>query len=789
MTKEHTPMMQQFLRIKSEHPDVLLFYRMGDFYELFYDDALYAHKLLGITLTHRGQSAGQPIPMAGVPVHAVETYLAKLVKAGESVAICEQIGDPNTCKGPVERKVVRIITPGTLTDESLLEATRDNYLCALNFDGKTYTLGLCDISSGQSFYMLCQYAHELKRALSRFNPAEILYLNQPELSKAALRCPARHEMTSQDFEDTARASAQWPDANLPHEAKRVMGCLLRYLDHTQSAALKHLQTPVAITQQSFIDLDENTQRNLELLTNLRGENTHTLIEQLDETQTAMGSRLLKRWMLHPLMDIQALNERFDAIEALQYQQAYYELGHLLKQSSDIERISTRIALKSARPRDLVKLRETLGLLPVIHTHLQTLPPHCCQQAFATLPDFSHTHALLMRAIAEHPAQIIRDGGVIAEGFDKELDELRHLKDDASSYLLQLEQREKESTGIATLKIGFNRVHGYYVELSRANSHLAPQHYTRRQTLKNVERYIFDELKNFEDKMLSADSKALAREKWIYEQLLETLNKQLHDFQQACSALAQTDVLCNLAERAATLSLSRPTLTQKPGLHIIKGRHLVVEQLSTKPFVPNDLTFNDAQRMLLITGPNMGGKSTYMRQQALIVLLAYMGSFVPAESATLGPVDKILTRIGSADDLASGRSTFMVEMTEMADILNQATDKSLVLVDEIGRGTSTFDGLSLAHSIAQHLVTENKSYTLFATHYFELTQLGESDLPITNVHFSATWHNDELVFLHTLKPGPASQSYGINVAQMAGLPESVIKHAQEKLEGLETSPAP
>tara|TARA_R110000868_G_scaffold411409_2_gene703782 strand:+ start:13777 stop:16305 length:2529 start_codon:yes stop_codon:yes gene_type:complete len=791
-TKPHTPMMQQFLRIKAEHPDMLLFYRMGDFYEMFFDDAQRGAELLGITLTHRGESGGGKIPMAGVPYHAAEGYLAKLVKLGESVAICEQVGEV-TGKGPVDREVVRIITPGTVTDEALLDDSQDNLLCAIHKHNNTYGIAYLDLTSGRFTVQEVTGDDALQSELARIKPAELLIaddLNQHLLPPSSIkpRAPWEFELTAArrvlckqfHVQDLKGFGCDELEA-----AIAAAGCLMQYVQHTQRAAVPHI---VSITQEKQTDsivLDSATRRNLEITQNLSGGNDNTLASVMDKTQTAMGSRLLRRWLNRPLRDKTVLQRRQQAItELLDHHEA---VQTLLKGTADAERILARVALRSARPRDLVALRATLNKLPELEKQLSTFQaPHLQKIAKQLLPQ-PKLQDILQRAIIDNPPVIIRDGGVIADGYDKELDELRGLSDTASEFLVKLEEQEKARTGINTLKVGYNRVHGYFIEISRAQSAQAPDNYLRRQTLKNAERYITPELKVFEDKILSSQERALAREKFLYEQLLDILNEHLLPLQSMASSLAALDVLTNLAERAQQLRYCCPDLNNEAGIHITAGRHPVVEQIQSEPFVPNDVTLTQQQRMLMITGPNMGGKSTYMRQTALIVLLAQIGSFVPAQSATIGPVDQIFTRVGANDDLAGGRSTFMVEMTETANILHNATENSLVLIDEIGRGTSTFDGMSLAWAVATELAEQRQCFTLFSTHYFELTQLPDHISTIQNVHVEAIEQGDHIAFLHKVKPGPASKSYGLQVASLAGIPKSVIQHAKEKLHQLEQQP--
>lgn len=775
---QHTPMMQQYLRIKAQYPNQLLFYRMGDFYELFYEDAVKAQQLLDITLTHRGNSAGQPIPMAGVPYHAADTYLAKLLKLGVSVAICEQIGDPALSKGPVERKVMRIVTPGTLTDEALLDPQAQHYLAVVYSQAGHYELCLADIASGQVLSFATDSYAALKNELVRANPAEVLLNDHPESLSLCEEIQARTIQNESYFNEQqarVRIAVQWTQAP-EFESRRALGCLLRYLDETQAVTLPHLRQPEILIPFQYLQVNATTQRNLELIESLRGDKKSSLFQILNHTATPAGTRLLKRWLLQPIRHRDTLLARQQAIKAIQHQQAYADLKPLLKQCGDLERIATRICLGSARPRDLTALRQTLIELPRIQAVLNGLTPHYLQAQAQDLTHFDEILTLLIKAIKEEPALIIREGGVIAQGYDEELDQLRALSHDASDFLIKLEAQERERTGLSTLKVGYNRIHGFFIEVSRQQADKLPPYYHRRQTLKNAERYITDELKQFEDKVLSAKDRALSREKYLYESLLEQLALQLVSLQDLALFLAEVDVLSNLTERADSLRWVCPEFTDEPGLAIQNGRHPVVEALSPYPFVPNDCYLTPAQRLCLITGPNMGGKSTYMRQTALMVILAHMGSFVPASKVVLGPIDSIFTRIGSGDDLASGQSTFMVEMKETAEILSQATNQSLVLIDEIGRGTSTYDGINLARSIAEYLCEDLQSYTLFATHYFELTDLPEKYPQIFNAHCTAVQEGEHLIFQHTLKPGPTNKSFGIQVAQMAGLPEKVIQRA-------------
>ena len=790
---KHTPMMQQYLRIKAEFPHMLLLYRMGDFYELFYDDARRAAELLDITLTARGASAGEPIPMAGVPYHAIEGYLARLVRLGESVAICEQIGDPATSKGPVERKVVRIITPGTVTDEALLEERRDNLICALGADKTGFGLATLDLTSGRFTLQELQGEEALQTELERLKPAELLLDETlPEglpLPRASLQRLPPWQFDS----DSARAllNRQFGTRDLSGFgceglplAIGAAGALLQYVQDTQRSALPHLRGLRVERHDEAVLLDAATRRNLELEQNLGGDHRHTLAGVLDRCTSAMGSRLLRRWIHRPLREQAILRARQQAIATLLEDARFESLRDQLRGIGDMERILSRIALRSARPRDLTQLRSALARLPDLQQSLGALDSPRLAQLAVAIASHPELHALLQQALIDEPPVLIRDGGVIADGYDTELDELRAIRENAGQYLLELEAREREQSGIATLKVSYNRVHGYYIEVTRSHSDKVPAHYIRRQTLKGAERYITPELKAFEDKALSAAERALAREKSLYEALLDRLAEALEPLQQSAAALAELDVLNNLAERADTLQLRQPELVDEDGLQIEGGRHLVVEQAMSTPFIANDLQLDEQRRMLIITGPNMGGKSTYMRQTALIVLLACIGSFVPANAARIGPIDRIFTRIGASDDLATGRSTFMVEMTETANILHNATAQSLVLMDEIGRGTSTFDGMSLAWACARQLATELRAYTLFATHYFELTSLPEILPGVANVHLDAVEHGEHIVFMHSVKDGPANQSYGLQVAQLAGVPREVVQQARSKLLELE-----
>ncbi len=786
--------MQQYLKLKAENPDILLFYRMGDFYELFYDDAKRASQLLDISLTKRGSSAGEPIPMAGVPFHAVEGYLAKLVQLGESVAICEQIGDPATSKGPVERAVVRIVTPGTVTDEALLSERLDNLIAAIyHHDGK-FGYATLDVTSGRFQLMEPETEEAMAAELQRTSPRELLFPEDFEPVALMSSRNGNRRRPIWEFElDTAKQqlNQQFGTRDLvgfgvehANLGLCAAGCLIQYVKDTQRTALPHIRSLTFDRQDHSVILDAATRRNLEITHNLAGGTDNTLAEVLDHTATAMGSRMLKRWLHQPMRDIDTLNHRLDAISELKEVALFAELHPVLKQIGDIERILARLALRSARPRDMARLRFAMQQLPELAESMSVLTHPYLEKLAQYAAPMEEVCELLERAIKENPPVVIRDGGVIAEGYNSELDEWRKLADGATEYLEQMEQDERERHGIDTLKVGYNNVHGFFIQVSRGQSHLVPPHYVRRQTLKNAERYIIPELKEHEDKVLNSKSKALALEKQLWEELFDLLLPHLERLQNVASAVSQIDVLQNLAERADNLDYCRPSLTKQAGIHIQGGRHPVVEQVMDDPFIANPIELNPQRKMLIITGPNMGGKSTYMRQTALIALMAHIGSYVPAESAQIGSIDRIFTRIGASDDLASGRSTFMVEMTETANILHNATANSLVLMDEIGRGTSTYDGLSLAWASAEWLAKELGSMTLFATHYFELTELPNQIPHLANVHLDAVEHGDSIAFMHAVQEGAASKSYGLAVAGLAGVPKSVIKNARTKLTQLE-----
>jgi len=793
----HTPLMRQYLRAKAEFPETLLLFRMGDFYELFYDDARKAARLLDVTLTQRGQSAGAPIPMAGVPYHAIESYLGKLLRLGESVAICEQIGDPALAKGLVERRVVRVITPGTVTDESLLEERRDNLLLAVLAGDGGFGLAYADVAAGRFVLLEVVNAEALAAEITRLAAVETLVDEAQSLPKCLQTLPGLRRRPPWHFDlDTARRELAALfgtrdlsafDCDQQTLALGAAGALLAYLKDTQRSALPRFDGLTVENVDDSVAMDAATRRNLELDSHAAGRSEHSLFGIIDACVNPMGSRLLRRWLQRPLRSRPLLALRQQAIESLVDARADPALRELLCGVGDCERINARIGLRSARPRDLSTLRAALAQLPRLHTLLAALDSPRLGELAGELQAPPQLLTLLERALVDQPPVVARDGGCIRPGFDSELDELRLLSEHADQFLLDLENRERAASGIAGLKVGYNRVHGYYIEIGHGQADKAPLHYTRRQTIKGAERYITDELKAFEDRVLSARERALTREKWLYESLLDQLGGELARLQSLAAALAELDLLSALADRARALNWNRPMLDDRPGIDIRQGRHPVVEAVQPHPFEPNDCLLDPQRRMLLITGPNMGGKSTYMRQTALIVLLAHIGSFVPAESARIGPIDRIFTRIGSGDDLAAGQSTFMVEMSETANILHHASASSLVLIDEVGRGTSTYDGLALAHAIAVQLATGNRAYTLFATHYFELTALADNIDGIVNVHLDAVEHGDELVFLHAVKAGPADRSFGLQVAALAGVPRAVITAARAQLQALENRP--
>ncbi len=791
-------MMQQYLRIKAEYPDMLLFYRMGDFFELFFEDARRAAKLLDLTLTSRNKNSADEIPMAGVPVHATEGYLAKLLKRGESVAICDQIGDPSASKGLVERKVTRVITPGTVVEEELLEKQKDNYLLAIHSHSNNFGLAYIDLSSGKFLLQNCSSIQELQDEVDRIQPAELLFAEESLLNtnlEALMDNCATRSIPTWHFEYESSITAlckQFGTRDLSGYgcddyplAISAAGAVLQYIKDTQKTQLPHIDGLQVCRKDEYITIDSVTRKNLEIEVSTQGDSKHSLINVLDHCACAMGSRCLRSWIHQPTRIKNTLTLRHEAINEFLQQNSHSDLHNLLTDIKDIERIRSRIALKTVQPRDLDALRTTLQCIPAVLEHLSNYNNKLITDSLKLLVNHASLKSKLEKALGDELPALIRDGGVIKPGYDEELDELRNTSINANQFLIDLENQEKNATKITNLKVSYNRIHGYYIEIPRSHADQAPEHYTRRQTLKNTERYITPELKKFEDNVLSAKERSLKREKLLYEQFVTELNNDLVIIQNCSQALAQMDALATLAERAAALHFVQPTFTDENHLYIKQGRHPVIENVQSEPFTANDATLDQHRKLLLITGPNMGGKSTYMRQIALITWLAYSGSFVPAEELQIGPIDAIYTRIGASDDLSSGRSTFMVEMTEAANILNNATEKSLVLMDEVGRGTSTYDGLSLAWSCAEHLSEVNQSYSLFATHYFELTQLAELFNNIHNVHIDAIEHNEKIIFLHAVKEGPANQSYGLQVAQLAGIPKSVIANAKLKLKQLES----
>ena len=798
---KHTPMMAQYLAIKAEYPSTLVFYRMGDFYELFYDDAEKAARLLEITLTRRGMSAGEPVVMAGVPFHSVESYLARLIRCGESVAICEQVGEVGASKGPVERKVIRVVTPGTLTDTELLTEKSEAVLLAVH-QGAKHRVGLAWLSVTQGALHLAECdADALADWIARIGPSEVLHASDVtpafaqrlQAVRASIPVAQRPEWQFDPglgqrklLEQLHAASLSAWGAEDLDDAHAAAAALLAYAEHTQGRALSHVQQLQVVREGERIELPPATRRNLELVQTLRGEDSPTLFSLLDTCMTGMGSRMLKSWLLEPARDRGVATERLDAITGLR-ENLWQKLRAELKGVSDVERITARIALRQVRPRELVGLRWALAKAQQLAAHLDGIPGLLAHAAHDLQPP-SGCVERLAATLREEPAALIRDGGVIATGHDADLDELRAIQDNCDGFLLDLEVRERARSGIANLRVQYNKVHGFYIEVTQGQLDKVPADYRRRQTLKNAERFITPELKAFEDKALSAQERALAREKWLYEQLLDALQDHVPALTRLARALAAVDALCALAERSLTLNWCRPQFMREPGIEIAQGRHPVVEARLAEThggaFIPNDTRLGPKQRMQVITGPNMGGKSTYMRQVALVCLLAAMGSYVPAQACRLGPIDAIHTRIGAADDLANAQSTFMLEMTEAAQILHGATAQSLVLMDEIGRGTSTFDGLALASGIAAHLHDKTQAFTLFATHYFELTEFPARHHCAVNVHVGATESGSDIVFLHEIQPGPASRSYGIQVAKLAGMPTGVVNHARHALAALE-----
>jgi DNA mismatch repair protein MutS len=794
MLESHTPMIQQYLNTKKDYPDTLLFYRMGDFYELFYDDAKTAAKILGITLTARGKSNGKAIPMAGVPYHAADNYLSKLLNVGQRIAVCEQMEAPGQSKGPVKREVVRILTPGTVSDDKFLNVQTDNTLVAIAIHKEKIGIAYINISSGQFKLYEIDDKRYIADEIARIKPAEIIISEEEKILSSELN--DRLNLTFRpewDFSyDSSRSLlySQLKVSNLhaygcEHLNVGIMaaGAILRYIQETQKQALPHINTIQVYHPDTFIIMDSVTRKNLEIEENIQGDDKYTLLNVLNKTSTAKGSRLLREWLKHPLQDKKVINYRQDVIEALKSNYAFEALQHLLRQTTDIERIATRVLLKSARPNDFSSLHKTLTLLPEIKTYLENIDQSNLDMIAKKIEPLEEIASLLSQAIVDNPPQIIRDGGFIKWGYDQTLDELKDLSKNANQLLIEYEIKQKELTGIQNLKVGYNRVHGYYIEISKINTLPIPDTYIRRQTLKGAERYTNEHLSEFENKILSAKEKALAREKELYDSLLIEVGKYVSQILNTAATIAELDILANFSERAQTLNLVRPSFTNEKVIDISNGRHLIIENTSQDSFIANNILMNQAQNLLLITGPNMGGKSTYMRQVALIILLAHVGCYVPADSAKIGNIDRIMTRIGASDDLSSGRSTFMVEMTEMANIIHNATPNSLVLIDEVGRGTSTYDGLSLAWAIVETL-HQKKSYTLFATHYFELTELEANLEGIKNMHFNAVEDGETIVFIHKIAAGPASKSYGIQVANLAGLPKEIIKKAKIILKEME-----
>ena len=792
----HTPVMRQYLAVKARYPAELLFYRMGDFYELFFEDAQRAARLLDITLTSRGEAAGEKIPMAGVPAHAAEQYLARLLKLGESVVICEQVGDPASSRGPVERRVARILTPGTLTDEGLLQARMENLLAAVHSIDSALALAWVELASGRLSVTMLPDEPSLAAELARLAPAELLVAEDASLlPNVAGRRPrpnwhfapaggARRLQTAFGLANVRGLGLEDTPAQLG-----ALGALLQYCEETLCGPLPHLQPPRVEALQDTLMLDPATRRHLELVTGPGGDERGALVELMDSTQTPMGGRLLRRWLQQPTRRHAELRARLQAVDALAGSHTLALLRDGLRRIPDLERIVTRVALGSARPRDLAGLRQALQILPLLAELEPGLDSPRLSALLASCPPQPVLLERLLAALVEHPPLVARDGGVIAAGFDPELDELRGLASDADAYLVELERRERERTGIPTLKVGYNRVHGYYIELGRSKGDAVPADYQRRQTLKGSERYVTAELRQFESRILKAHEQALARERTLFDELLKEAAQHTRALQEAAGAVAELDVLACFAERAETLGYEAPAFTDEPQIAIEQGRHPVVEQRLGEPFVANDLHLTPERRMLVITGPNMGGKSTYMRQTALIAVLAHCGSFVPAARATFGPIDRIFTRIGAHDSLSRGHSTFMLEMTETAWILRNATESSLVLIDEIGRGTSTFDGVSIAWAAAEYLASTNRSFTLFATHYFELTALAQEHSSIANVRMDAVEHDERVVFLHTVREGPANQSFGLSVALLAGVPRAVVTQARARLASLTTAQVP
>ncbi len=789
-----TPMMMQYLAVKREYPNTIVMYRMGDFYEMFFDDAKKASQLLDITLTKRGTYNGEPIPMAGVPYHSVDNYLARLIEKGESAVICEQVGDPATSKGPVDREVSRIITPGTVTDELLLKEHRDNYIVSICGDQLAIGISYLNLSNGDFYCAEFSESSQVEALLERLAPAEILYDESfADISKYnnyhGLRRRPAWEFDYQTAEKIlcnqfkTRDLAGFGIKHVPC-AVSAAGALLNYVKETQHTPLMHIVSLKLENNSTHINIDANSLRNLELVVNLQGSTEHTLAEVLDKCVTPMGSRLLKRNLVHPTLDTAEITNRQDLVEELLNLFSIDEVQDYLNQAGDLERAVARLAVSNMRPRDLCKIRSALLMLPSLKNYLADCEKSLAQYSELLIP-MPEVADLLCRAIVENPPLIIREGGVIAAGYNEDLDKLRDMSSGTMNFLKEIEERERNATGIPNLKVDFNRLNGFFIEISKTNQKPIPEHYQRRQTLKNAERYITPELKDFEEKALNAQAQALSLEKYLYEELIELLVPHIKELTTIASLLAKLDMLSAFAKVTQSNNYVRPTFTKERNIQITNGRHPVIENISKDPFIANSIQLNEQQQMLLITGPNMGGKSTYMRQCALIVIMSYIGCFVPAEAAIIPQIDSIFTRIGASDDLASGLSTFMVEMTETSCILNNATNNSLILMDEIGRGTSTRDGMSLAWAIAEHIATKVHAYTLFATHYFELTNLPTIANTIVNVHFGAVKNGETVVFLHNVEPGAAQSSYGLEVAALAGVSNKIIALARKRMHDLDT----
>ncbi|MEC8461352.1 MAG: DNA mismatch repair protein MutS [Pseudomonadota bacterium] len=791
---KHTPMMQQYHALKAQHPDALLLYRLGDFYELFYEDAHTAANLLSITLTHRGNSAGKPIPMAGVPVHAVDNYLAKLVKLQQKVVICEQVGQSQGHKGPMERAISRIITPGTLSDDALLEAQSHNYVACVYVHKRTLGLSWLDLSTGH--FNVAEYQdHRLdniNNLLADIKPKEMLFCEHDQvlLSKLSLTCTTTarpqtdfslatcQRLLNEQFHtrDLHAFSCQSYTAGI-----QAAGSLLNYIHLTQRKKAEHIRAIRRYNDQNYLQIDANSRQHLSL-TEHPSHTTHTLFARLNFAKTPMGKRRLKQWIQQPTTELSSIHRRQFAIKTFLEDNhstgITRMLGNHFPDLGDLERILSRVALLSARPTDVAQLRQGLT---AISCFVGDLKSHQALSYWSQhVAPFHELNQLLDRALVEHPPSLTRDGGMIADGYDPELDRLKHFHTQALEKLAQLEQLERQRTGITTLKLTYNKLAGYFIEVSKSQSEQVPDDYIRKQTLKHVERYTIALLKDIEYDSLTASQRALALEKQHYDQLLLTINQHLEPLQAMAEALADLDALLSLSVYAGQVDMACPDIqSSHEGMFIEAGRHPLLTQ-SDSSCVANDTRLPCEQPMQIITGPNMGGKSTYMRQTALLVILAHMGSFVPAKSMRLSVLDRLFCRVGSGDDPTSGRSTFMVEMTETANILHHATPKSLVLMDEVGRGTSTYDGMSLAWACCEHLIRHNRSMVLFATHYVELTQLADVHPEVNNVHLQVKEYQNQLIFMYTVADGASHKSYGLQVARLAGLPKSVIQSAESKL---------